>query len=457
MSATGSRSLAREVVSRVRERDAFAHEVLDSKLRGSRLQEADRALATRLAYGTIQTRGTLVDAIRRYLSSSTRLEPKVEDALCVSAYELLFSATEPRAAVHQGVELVRAVRPQAASLANAVLRRLAEDASGFPWGDPLTDMAALARLHGHPLWLAEMWVRELGRETAAEVMAANNEPAPLFVAANPFVATDNEVRELLESDGARPRPCDPVGCFIAENPSLAVRGSAIRAGAALVCDAGAQAVASLLRVCPREQVAEIGSGRGTKTILAQGAALRRGGQARITAIDSHHFKADVLARRVAEYRVPGVTAVVGDARDVLGIEGGPAANSLDSVLIDAPCSGLGTLRRHPEKRWRVTPEDVASLGQLGVLLLEQAALLVRPGGFVVYSTCTVATQENAAVVESFLTGERGQGFRIDPLADDLPPSLRQFVDEQGYFASYPVLGGPDGHFAARLVRGVGDA
>lgn len=456
MSATGARTLAREVVTRVRERDAFAHEVMDSRLRESRLIAAERSLATRLAYGTIQTRGTLVEAIRRHLKSS-RLEPKVEDALCIAAYELLFSATESRAAVHQGVELVRAVRPQAASLANAILRKIADERERFPWGDPATDTEALARLYGHPLWLAEMWVRDLGREKAAEVMAANNEPAPLFLAANVFVATDDEAFDLLKSDGAEPQHCAPQGCLRADNPSHAVRGSAIRAGAVVVCDVGAQAVVGLMGASPGQHLAEIGSGRGTKTVLLQGAALRRGGQAQITAIDSHSFKADVLAQRMAELRVPGISVAVGDARDIASIPGLPPAGSLDSVLVDAPCSGLGTLRRHPEKRWRVTPEDVDSLGLLGLQLLEQAAVLVRPGGFVVYSTCTITTQENVAVVESFLAGERGVGFQADALADDIPVELRRFVGEQGYFASYPVPGGPDGHFAARLLRGVGDA
>jgi 16S rRNA (cytosine967-C5)-methyltransferase len=456
MSATGARSLAREVVTKVRERDAFAHEVMDARLRESRLIGAERSLATRLAYGTIQTRGTLVEAIRRHMKSS-RLESKVEDALCIAAYELLFSATEPRAAVHQGVELVRAVRPQAAALANAILRKIAEERARFPWGDPSTDVDALARLYGHPSWLAQMWVSELGRDTAAELMAANNEPAPLYLAANVFVASDEEAFALLESDGADPRRCELPGCVRADNPSHAVRGSALRAGAVVVCDLGAQVVVGLMRVAPRQRLAEIGSGRGTKTILLQGAALRRGGHALITAIDSHSFKADVLARRVAELRVPGISVAVGDARDIASIPGLPPPGSLDSILVDAPCSGLGTLRRHPEKRWRVTPDDVCALGQLGSQLLEQASVLVRPGGFVVYSTCTITNQENAAVVGSFLAGERGLGFSADALADDIPVALRQFVGEQGYFASYPVLGGPDGHFAARLIRGVGDA
>jgi 16S rRNA (cytosine967-C5)-methyltransferase len=425
--------------------------VLDGRMRTHDLPAAEAALATRLAYGSLQTEGTLDEALERYLGGK-KVEPRVRDALRISAYELLYLSTAPRAAVHQGVELVRAVRPHAAGLANAVLRRLAEDATTFPWGDPDTDNAALARLHGHPRWLADMWVAELGREAAAQVMAADNEPAPLFVAANPFVASVEQARAALRADGALPQPCPVHGCVQVSNASAAVHGSALRDGLVLACDAAAQAVARLVHVKPGQRILEIGSGRGTKTILLQAAAMEGGSPAQIYAVDLHAFKAKLLEQRLARFGVPGVTTLIGDARNIAAIEGAPAPESLDAVIVDAPCTGLGTLRRHPEKRWRVEPADIEALAELGLHLLQQAASLVRPGGFVVYSTCTVARRENAAVVEAFLAGEHGRGWRVDNLGKDIPAEWSRFVTPEGYFSSYPVSGGPDGHFAARLVR-----
>jgi 16S rRNA (cytosine967-C5)-methyltransferase len=125
---------------------------------------------------------------------------------------------------------------------------------------------------------------------------------------------------------------------------------------------------------------------------------------------------------------------------------------VDAAFVDAPCSGLGTLRRHPEKRWRIAPSDLTDLGVLGLELLASAASLVRPGGIVVYSTCTVARKENAEVVESFLANELGKEFHIESLDEAVPGEWRRFVTAEGYFSSFPVSGGPDGHFAARLVR-----
>ena len=150
------------------------------------------------------------------------------DALALSAYELLFAHTPPHVAVSEGVELVRSVQPRAAGFANAVLRRLADATPDFPWGDPATDDEALARSVGHPLWLARMWVEELGRDVASGVMHANNEPAPLFLAHLPFAASFEETLASLTRDGVDPATTALPGCIVAGVPSAAVRCHALR-------------------------------------------------------------------------------------------------------------------------------------------------------------------------------------------------------------------------------------
>ena len=451
MSASPARMAAREVLTRVREGSAYAHEVLGATLRRLKLSGDDASFATRLAYGSIQTEGTLDEAIDRHLGGK-RIEPRVRDALRVSAYELLYLSSEQRAAVHQGVELVRGVRKQAAGLANAVLRRIAEDSASFPWGDPETDDAALARLYGHPVWLAKMWIAELGRETTTAVMAADNEPAPLFLAANPFAGPVEDARAVLRADGALPQPCELSGCVVAGDAGAAVRGKALADGLVIAADAAAQLVARLIRARRDLTIVEVGAGRGTKTLLMQAEAVENGGPAHIYAVDVHEFKSRLLAERLERFGVPGVETLTGDATAFGSVVGAPAAGSVDAVLVDAPCSGLGTLRRHPEKRWRVEPADLESLASLGARLLEAAAVLVRPGGFVVYSTCTLADIENARLIEVFLASEQGSTFRVDSLAEDVPTQWRRFVTPEGYFRSVPETSGADGHFAVRLVR-----
>ncbi len=451
MSVSTARRLAREVLTRVREQSSYGHEVLSAALRAASLSSDDTAFATRLAYGALQTQGTLDEIIDRHVGGK-RLEPRVRDALLVAAYEIVFLHTEDRAAVHQGVELVKTVRPQASGLANAVLRRIAEEAPEFPWGDPGSDDAALARRHGHPQWLADRWIRELGRETAAAIMAADNEAAPLFLTANPFVLSYDEAVLRLSDDGAEPQPCIPAGCILAREPGRAVRGSALANGSVMAVDAGAQFVATLALASPDATIVEIGGGRGSKTILLQGAAIEAGGPARITTIDVHEFKTRLLVERLASNGVPGVVALTGDATDIPSIDGVPQPATVDVVLIDAPCSGLGTLRRHPEKRWRLTEAEILELADLGRRMLMSAAPLVRPGGFVVYSTCTLVDAENADVISAFLASEQGSAFSIDPLNEAVPVGWEGFVTPEGFFRSLPEQGGPDGHFAARLVR-----
>lgn len=449
MSATAARRAAVEIVTRVRERASYAHETLDAVLSLTSLDMRDRAFATRLAYGTVSARGTLDEALARYVADSARLEPRVSDALAVSAFELLFMSTPARAAVSEGVELVRGVQPKAAGLANAVLRKLAAAVADFPWGDPSVSDAALARRYAHPAWLAELWTRELGRDAAEEIMRADNEPAPLYVAALSQLGSGAGERPLDFESSA----CPLTGCAVATEASAARASLAVRERRVLVMDAAAQLAVHALDVQPQTTLVELGAGRGTKSLLAADLARRGGTPARIVAVDLHPFKLDALARLAAELGASEIETVVADASKPLSpdvFEPGSA----ERVLVDAPCSGLGTLRRHPDRRWRALPAEIDALAALGSALLRTASSLVKPGGFVVYSTCTIARRENGDVVEGFLDSPEGSAFGIDPLGDVVPPEWRHFVSDRGWFQSLPREGGPDGHFIVRLKRAV---
>jgi len=450
MSVAPARRAALAVLKRVRERSAFGPETLDAVLRASGLDARDTALATRLSYGALQTLGSLDEAIDRFRDRPGSLEDGVRDALRLAAYELLFMRTPARAVVHEGVDAVRSVRPQAAGLGNAVLRRIAEAADTFPWGDPATDDAALARATGHPLWLVERWVSELGRERATAALYADLEPAPLYMWANPFTAGLAETIEALTADGADPKVGLLPRCLEAGDAQHAVRGAAVARGMALVTDAAAQ-IAPLGCACAGGVVVDVAAGRGTKTAQIQAACVDAGAAAQVYALDIHEFKAQVLTRRMTDLHVPGVTAVVGDATDIAAVEGLPGLGTADAVLLDAPCSGLGSLRRRPEKRWRVTPEDIDRLAVLQGSMLEQSARLVSVGGRVVYSTCTIGHRENEDVVTRFLEGADGAFGTVD-IAPIVGDAWAGDITDQGWFRSTPTSGGPDGHFVAVLER-----
>ncbi len=450
MSVAPARAIALKVLGAARERDAYVAPVLESHLERSALSEPDHALVTRLVRGVTETVGVLDDAIDSRLTKPRAVEPRVRDALRLAAYELLFMRTPARAAVHQGVEAVRRVRPQAAGLANAVLRRLAADAETFPWGDPETDLGVLARGTGHPLWLAEMVANDAGPDAARRMLVADGEPAPLYVRHNPFVAPLDEALAVLEADGAGPSAAPPDALsFVVADERAAVRGRALADGYFLVTDAAAQLAPLATRPEPGGSVLDAGSGRGTKTIALQALAVAAGAPANIVSLDLHAFKTALLRERLDGLGVPGITAVTADMLAPVGVpvpEGG-----FDAVLLDAPCTGLGTLRRHPELRWRVLPGDVERMADLQGRMLEAAASLVRPGGHVVYSTCSVTRAENDRVIEAFL-GRHGDRFATSSVADIVPAVWQRFMTPEGWFRSIPEPGGPDGHFVARLER-----
>lgn len=447
-----ARHAAYETLRRVRERGAYGPETLAAVLGERALETRDAAHATRLAVGVLQTAGTLDAALDRFVSRPRTLEPRVRDVLRVAAYELLYTDTPAWAAVNEAVEAARAFRPQAATLANAVLRRLADAASGFPWGDPDSDIAALALLGAHPRWLTETLVGELGTQRAQLVLRADNEPAPLYLRHNPFRGPMPALLHALAEDGAEPRPCHLPGCVEAGEPAAAVRGEALAQGLAVVADAAAQVAPLAVGPRPGDTVIEVASGRGTKTLQLQATATEAGQPARLYALDLHAFKADVLATRMRDLGVPGVTPLVGDATRPDSVAGLPPAGSAGAVLVDAPCSGTGTLRRRPEKRWRIDAAGLRGLAALQSSLLAAASSLVRPGGILVYSTCSILAEENERVAETFLGSGAGKDFRTKPLSDVVPAEWSSFLLPSGWFRSLPSIGGPDGHFVAAFHK-----
>jgi 16S rRNA (cytosine967-C5)-methyltransferase len=455
MGLSPARVVAREVITKVRERDAYAHETMNLALHRHKLKPEDAAFATRLAYGTIACRGTVDEIVAARLKSPKKTDPRVLDALALATYELIFEKSEAYAAVSQGVEVVRSLEPRQAALVNAVLRRIADSRRGFPWGDAASDERVHARLHGHPLWLAHELRSVYGYERADSIMRTNNEPAPLYVACMPFRTSFSAAFNTLTTAGTRPVAYPLDGCIEIGKPSSAVASTLLADRSIAVIDACAQLAVALAQPRAGQHIVEIGSGRGTKTLLLAGLARDGENTATVTGVDLYDYKNDILARDAARLHVNEVKTLTCDATQpgfaqaLAGVDALPQ----DMVFVDAPCSGLGTLRRHPDRRWRMKPSEIDQMAALGGALLRSAATVVRRGGMVVYSTCTISTAENTAVVADFLAAPQGRDFELVPVQDhEVPQQLAAFVRADGTFQSLPESGGPDGHFVARLVK-----
>ncbi len=451
MSVSPARSAALEALSRIRQRDAWARDAIESVLAARELNDQEERLARRLTLGTAAMQGTLDEAIDGVVSKPRSLEPAVRDALRIAVYEILFMRTPARAAVHQGVEAVKHVRKHAAGLANASLRRIAEKADEFPWGDPTQDDGALARATGHPEWLVALLVRDLGRDAAQGMLEANNGLAPLAGMVNTYLMDVDEVTLALREEGCEPMTVSTPGAITMGDASSAVHSTALRKGHFVVSDRGAHVAPIVAAPQPGMLIADLAAGRGTKTALLQILAHAAGGAAKVVATDLHEYKTRVCRERMDELNIPGVQVAVADSMNRESLGAVLAPGSCDVVLLDVPCSGLGTLRRHPEKRWRLLPEHIENMAGMGSAMLEASAPLVRPGGCVVYSTCTVTRQENQDVVDAFLAAHEG-AFAQGDIRARVPADLQKFVTGEGWFQSIPEEGGPDGHFVALLTR-----
>jgi 16S rRNA (cytosine967-C5)-methyltransferase len=402
-----ARAAAYEVLLRVFEDGAYA----DRALRGAarQLDDRDRGLAQRLAFGAVQRRRTLDHAIETLGRRRVRrLDPPVRAALRLGAYQLAFVDGVPRyAAVNESVELVRrAGLERAVAFTNAVLRRLADGIR--PLLDALPDGSAIeaARKHSYPDWIAETWWRDLGPDDARALMHAQNEAAVTVV---------RLVRG--EIDGT-PDP-DVPGAWHVDRVDLA----ALDEGRIWPQSAASQLVGLAVGSRAGERVLDLCAAPGGKATMLAG---------EVTAVEVNEARARELEDTVRRLGASTVTVVVADGRDLpAGLDG------FDRALVDAPCSGLGVLNRRPDLRWRAEP-----LPELQLELLRSAAARVRPGGSVVYSVCTVNADESEAVVDA-------SGLAVDATLADEWPQFRH-ARRPEFLQTLPHLHGTAGFLVARL-------
>lgn len=403
-----ARRAALRLFSECRRREARARDLLREAPAMAELDSRDRALATRLVLGTIAARGEVDRVVTSHLRARSALEPLVRDALRIAAFEILYLDTPTQVAVSQGVELVRCASRRAAGLGNAVLRRVAdEDAAALEAararvesGDFTADDLQL--IGGLPEWLAERAMADLGPDAAAVYAAGALEPACASVAANAAKHGVDECRGLLATCGCEPELGSVAGSFVLGRPSALAPSGLVEACDVLPCDLAAQGVVASLGIRAGERVLEVGQGRGTKSVLMAAAG------ARLTSVEVDAKKCSLAAARMKAAGVGGrVECVCDDGSELARVDG-----AFDLVFVDAPCSGAGTLSRHPEIAWSLKEDALADLVGLQLRILRRAATRVAAGGRLAYSTCSVFRQEDEDVVDAFLASPEGVDFRL---------------------------------------------
>lgn len=437
------RRAAVEILTRVDTTGAFAEPLLDEVLSSRVFDEpSDRALLTQLVYGTLRMRGYLDWIIRSLCEKrSPAVSTPVRNILRTALYQIHFTDRIPDyAAVNEAVGLAKRVDARTVPFVNGLLRNAVRRKEEVPLPSGTKDPAGrLSIVHSHPVWLVKQWIRQYGIEETADLCRAGNGIPPLAARVNALRTTRRDVREELAAEGiaAEETPWSPDGLLLPHTGHPIRDLSCWQAGKITIQDEASQLVARLFEMRMGDRILDLCAGAGGKaTHLAE----RTGDGASILAVDSSPEKLRELEKNAARLGIHSIRTHRADATEDLG-DG--FRESFHIILVDAPCSGLGTLRRNPEIKWRLRPSDIPPLSGLQGRLLDRGASCVMPGGTLVYSTCTLLRQENEDLVADFI--RRHKDFQQVRASAEIPKEL---VDAQGFFRTLPHRHGTDGFFAA---------
>ena len=438
-----SREIAIKVINDVLINGAYANISLANEINRRHLTDQDRRFITELVYGTIKAGKTLDWLLAQFINRPfDKVAPVIRNILRMGVYQLFFlSKVPPSAACNQAVELAKKYgHAGTVKFVNGVLRNIARNLDNIKYPDKEKDPAKyIALKYFHPEWLVRRWLKKFGIESCEKLCAFNNQTPALSVRTNTLKVTREELMALLKEQGVKAEPSlfVPEGIICMEHPSLS-KIKALSQGLFQVQDESSMLVAHVLNPCAGECIIDACAAPGGKSTHI---AALMGNRGRVLAFDIHPHKLSLIEDNAARLGIGIIEASEQDATSI----GSKYSALADKVLVDAPCSGLGVLRRKPDSRWRKSPEQLLELPILQGKILNSAADCVKPGGVLVYSTCTVGSEENDEVVKNFLA--QRNDFSLDVTGRYLPqPREEQTVQ------LWPHVDGVDGFYIARMSR-----
>ncbi len=444
------RAMALKVLIRWEVKKPLLDEVLSEVLDKSVLPDPrDQALVAELINGVVRYL-TYLDYLLARISKKPleKLDPEVRNALRLGAYQLLFTRVPTQAAVAETVKILKRRRGQwIVNFVNAILRELARRKDEIDLPPREMDPAAyLTVRYSYPRWLVERWLTRFGEEETEALLKAGNERPVLVVRANTLRVTREQLLLYLKAEipGASPCKYSPDGIALQGFQGRITNLRAFKVGWLQVQDEASQLVSYLVSPKPGERILDACAGVGGKTThLAQ--LMRNTG--RIYAMDVLPWRLKRLEENARRLGVTNIEVITGDATKSIETLGG---NFFDRILIDAPCTGTGVIRRHPDIKWARSPEDLIRVPEKQLLLLKSLAPLLKRGGVMVYATCSLEPEENEDVIRRFL--EEVSGFVVEDARKALPQTAHELVGEDGFLHTYPHRHGLDGFFAARLRK-----
>ncbi|MDP2039023.1 MAG: 16S rRNA (cytosine(967)-C(5))-methyltransferase RsmB [Ignavibacteria bacterium] len=439
----GVRGLAVKILNRIDRTDAYLDKLLEIEIKNSILVGADKALLFEIVHGVTRWQGR-IDWILTgfYKGQFSKAIPNIKNALRIALYQILFLDKVPDyAAVNEAVEFVKKLQGQAAAdLTNAVLRNIIRNKENIRYPNPDEDINSyLSAYFSHPTWLVKRWLVRFGREETEKLLIANNNKPNLSIRINNLVTNPTEMKSLLNSVELKFTDGKYLKEFIRMNSLTNIADWEYFAkGYFSIQDESTGFPIKLLSVSPGMRVLDICAAPGGKTGFIADEMKNTG---EIVALDKFESRLKILEKNLTRLKVTNVVTKVIDAADFEDEDG------FDRVLIDAPCSGLGTLTKKPDLKWKRDLGDIRKIVNIQYELLKKGASLVKQNGFIVYSTCTIEPEENFDLIKKFLS--ENPNFALVNAADQLPKAV---VDDNGCVATLPHVHGIDGAFAAKLIR-----
>jgi 16S rRNA (cytosine967-C5)-methyltransferase len=441
-----ARTLAYQILLHLDRSSSHPDRLIRSMLdRHSRMEERERALMTELVYGVLRWQGRLDWHIDRLSSvKPAKVNPSVRLLLRLALYQILFLDRVPsHASVNETVKMAKGSQPShVVGFVNAILREAIRRESRWTFPSMEEDPeGCLAVATSHPPWLVRRLLQQYGFDEARKICEANNSVAPMVLRVNTLAATASEVLKWLEEQeiAASPSPYLPEAVRISGLRRDVSHLEIFRKGWVQVQDEASQLVSLLASPRPGERVMDLCAGFGGKSTHL---AILMENRGKITAVDKSAWKLEDLRENAARQGVDIIDTHACDALD-LSPEG---AGTYDRVILDAPCTGSGTIRRNPDIKWRCHPKDPFRSSRVQSSLLDHAALFVNPGGVLIYSTCSIFDEESTQVAAQF--GESHPEWSREPAVDFIPESCRPFEDGP-YLRTWPHRHGTDGFFVAR--------
>ncbi len=438
----GVRGLAVKILNRVERTDAYLDKLLDNELRNAELNGPDKALLYEIVHGVTRWEGRLDWILNGfYKGQFSKAIPNLKNGLRVALYQILFLDRIPdHAAVNEAVEFVKKLQGQKpADLTNAILRNIIRNKNSIRYPDPNEDIIGyLSAYYSHPAWMVKRYLERFGREDTEKLLNANNEKPYLTLRINAIKTNPQEFKNLLQQVNLKFRPGKFLPEFVQlQNLTNITAWEYFVKGYFNIQDESAGLAVRLLAVAPGMNVLDMCAAPGGKTAYL-GSLMNNQGS--ITALDRYEGRLKLVRKNNERLGLTCVTTIESDA---LEFESKP----FDRVLADVPCSGSGTLSKKPDIKWKKDIFDLRRMSEIQLKLIAKASTLVKPGGVLVYSTCSIEPEENIEVVKKFL--ESHPNFKLESAKGKVEDTL---VDENGCIQTLPQKHQMDGAFAAKLIR-----